>query len=144
MSQGFSGGIQLSRLNITTSPHAYEVVDEVMSVSGLGKSNPLIDVTSFDSAAREYLAGLPEGQEISVEAVRVHTASNKQDNLISDIDNKLTSGFKLTLTNTLTSPNLVKTYTFSAVCLSWVINPSFDDANKISFTLKISGAITVA
>jgi hypothetical protein len=47
------------------------------------------------------------------------------------------------VTDSSVSPNLTNTYTFSAVCLSWAISPSYDDANMISFTLKISGDITV-
>ena len=144
MTAGFTGGLTFKRQNISGSPYAYETIEEVKSLSGLGKTNPLIDTTSFDSTAREYIAGLADGSEISVECVRVHTASSKQDNLISDVNNKLTSGFQLILTNESTSPNLTKTYTFNAVCLSWTIAPSFDDANMISYTLKISGDITVA
>lgn len=143
MTAGFKGGLAFSRQNISGSPYVYEAIEEVKSLSGLGKTNPLIDVTSHDSTSREYLAGLADGQEISIECVRVHTAASKQDNLISDIDNGLTSTFQLVLTNVTTSPNLAKTYTFSAVCLSWVITPAYEDANMLSFTLKISGAITV-
>jgi len=144
MTAGFTGGLTFKRLNISVSPNAYQTIEEVKSLSGLGKTNPLIDTTSFDSAAREYIAGLADGSEVTIECVRVHTASNKQDDLVSDVDSGLTSSFQLTVTNELTSPNLTVTYTFSAVCLSWTITPSFDDANMIAFTLKISGDITVA
>ncbi len=143
MTAGFTGGLGFSRQNITVSPIVFETIEEVKSLSGLGKTNPLIDTTSFDSAAREYIAGLSDGSEISVECVRVHTASSNQDDLISDVDNNLTSTFQLVITNSLVSPNLVRTYTFSAVCLSWTITPSFDDAHMIAYSLKISGDITV-
>lgn len=144
MTAGFTGGLTFARLNTSSSPNAYQSIEEVKSLSGLGKTNPLIDVTSFDSAAREYIAGLADGSEITVECVRVHTASNLQDTVIADVDAGSTRTFRLTITNESTSPNLTKTYTFSAVCLSWSITPSFDDAQMISFTMKISGDITVA
>jgi hypothetical protein len=143
MTAGFTGGITFSRQNISGSPYAYDDLEEVKSISGLGKTNPLIDTTSFDSTAREYIAGLADGQEISVECVRVHTAGNNQDDLVTDVDNGTTSTFRLVVTDSSVSPNLTNTYTFSAVCLSWAISPSYDDANMISFTLKISGDITV-
>jgi hypothetical protein len=144
MTAAFTGGLAFSRLNISTSPNAYEAIEEVKSLSGLGKTNPLIDSTSFDSTSMEYIAGLADGSEITVECLRVHTASSAQNNLVTDVDDGTTSAFQLVLTDASTSPNLVKTYTFNAVCLSWSISPSYTDANGISFTLKITGSITVA
>jgi len=139
MTAGFTGGLTF-KMSDSASPEDYSVVEEAKSVSGLGKTNPLIDTTSFDSTSREYIAGLADGQEISVECVRVHTASNIQDTVITAIDSGLTKNFQLTLTDGTTS----KTYTFAAVCLSWAITPSFDDATMVSFTFKITGDITVA
>ena len=144
MTAAFKGGLTVSRQNISTSPVAYEDIEEVRSLSGLGKTNPLIDATSMDSTSMEYIAGLSDGNELTIECLRVHTASNKQDNLITDIDNGTTSGFQVTLTDNSVSPVLTKTYTFSAVCLSWSVTPSYSDANMISFTVKITGDITVA
>ena len=139
MSSGFTGGLTFQMSN-GASPEVYSTIQETKSLSGLGKTNPLIDVTSFDSSAREYIAGLADGSEISVECVRTHASPNQQDALIAIIDSKTTRNFKLTLTNG-TTPVV---YTFAGVPLSWAITPSFDDATMIAFTLKISGAITVA
>jgi len=144
MTATFTGGITFKWQDTTVSPNVYTAVEEVSSLSGLGKTNPLIDATSFDSTAREYIAGLADGQELSVECKRVHTASSVQDSVVTDVDNGTTRNFQLVITDASVSPNLTKTYTFAAVCLSWVVTPSFDDANMIAFTLKISGAITVA
>jgi hypothetical protein len=143
MTAAFIGGLSVKRLNITTSPNAYEALEEVNNLSGLGTTNPLVDVTSHDSSAREYIAGLGDGSELTIECNRVQTAGNNQDDLVSDVDNGTTSGFQITLTDESVSPNTVKTYTFSAVCLSWVVTPSFDDKHMIEFTIKITGAITV-
>lgn len=144
MTAAFKGGLTVSRQNITTSPIAYEAIEEVRSLSGLGKTNPLIDTTSMESTAMEYIAGLAEGSELTIECLRVHTASSKQDNLITDIDNAATSNFQVVLTDNSVSPVLTKTYTFAGVCLSWTITPSYSDANMISFTVKITGDITVS
>lgn len=144
MTAAFLGGVVFQRKNISVSPNAYETIEENAALSGLGVANPLVDVTSHDSAAREYIAGLSDGSEITLECNYIQTASNKQLNLISDVENKLTSGFLLTMTDTSVSPDTVKTFTFDAVCLSYAIAPSFDDKHMISFTLKISGAIARA
>jgi len=122
------------------SPEVYSTSSEVKSLSGLGSTNPLIDVTSFDSTAREYIAGLADGQEISVECVRVHSSPSTQDALIAIVNSKTTRNFQLTLTDGTTAI----IYTFAGVPLSWAITPSFDDASMISFTLKISGSIVVS
>lgn len=139
MTAGFTGGLTF-QMSDGASPEVYSTIQETKSLSGLGKTNPLIDVTSFDSTAREYIAGLADGSEISVECVRTHASPNIQDALIAIIDSKTTRNFKLTLTDS-TTPVI---YTFAGVPLSWVITPSFDDATMIAFTLKISGDITVA
>lgn len=139
VSQAFLGGVAFSRLNITVSPNAYELIEEDAALSGLGITNPLVDVTSHDSAAREYIGGLPDGSEITLECNYIQTAGSKQEDLISDVENKLTSGFQLVITDPSVSPVTVKTFTFDAVCLSYEIAPSFDDKHMITFTLKITG-----
>jgi len=143
MTAAFTGGLSVTRLNITTSPNAYEAIEEPNNLSGLGTTNPLIDTTSHDSAAREYIAGLGDGSELTIECNRVQTAGNNQDDLVSDVENGVTSGFQIILTDASVSPNTVVTYTFSAVCLSWVVTPSFDDKHIIEFNVKITGAIVV-
>lgn len=139
MTSAFIGGLTFQRSN-GASPEVYSTVVEVTNLGGFGKTNPLVDVTSHDSTAREYIAGLADGSEISVEGNRVHSSPSVQDALIADVDAGTTRNFKLTLTDGVTPV----VYTFAAVCLSWMITPSFDDKNTISFSLKITGAITVA
>ncbi len=144
MTAAFIGGVTFARLNISVSPNTYDTIEENAALSGIGVTNPLVDVTSHDSTAREYIAGLADGSEITLESNYIQTASSKQLDLMSDIDNKLTSGFKLTMLDASVSPNTSKTFTFNAVCLSWSVAPSFDDKHMITFTLKISGGITRA
>lgn len=143
MTAAFTGGLTVSRQNISVSPIAYEAIEEVMNLSGLGTTNPLIDATSHASASREYIAGLGDGSELTIECIRVQTSGNNQDDLVADVESGTTSGFQIVLTDASVSPNTVKTYTFSAVCLSWVVTPSFDDKHMIEFTVKITGAIVV-
>lgn len=143
MTSAFTGGLSVTMSN-GASPEVYSEIEEVKSLSGLGKTNPLIDTTSHDSTAKEYIAGLADGSELTIECLRVHTASNKQDALVANVDAGSTVNFRVTVTDASVSPNLTKTYSFAGVCLSWNVTPSFDDANMIGFTVKISGAITVA
>jgi len=120
------------------SPEVFATIEEVLSISGFGKTNELIDVTNFDSGlVKEYIAGLADGAEITVEANYFSTATNQQV-LKTAADAGQTRNFKLN--NNVPSPSEV--FNFAAVCLSWTIEPSPTEQNRISFTLKITGDIT--
>lgn len=122
----------------TASPEVWAAIEEVFSVSGLGQTNEQIDVTSFDSAgSREFIGGLADGQEMTVEANYYPTAA-QQANLKAAVEAKTNRNFRLRFTGS--SPEDV--FTFTGSPLSWVIGPSSEDKNTITFTVKISGAIT--
>lgn len=139
MSDAFRGGLIFSR-EVAATPGTYNPIGEVQSLSGLGVSNSQVDVTSFDSGnSMEYIAGMADGQEITVECNLV-LSDTEQQGLLDDVDSGLTTGFQLEANDGAQT----LTISFSAVCLGWVINPSNTDQHTISFTLKISGAITRA
>jgi predicted secreted protein len=123
----------------TGSPATYNDVEEVMSISGVGKNNELVDVTNFDSPAgtKEYIAGLADGSEISVECNYVPAATH-QAAMISSVDAGETINFQVSYTGS--SPD--ETWSFAGVCLGWELQPSPTEQNKIVFTVKISGDIT--
>jgi len=116
--------------------HEAAEVEEVLSVGGMGKSNNLVDVTNFDSpgGSMEYIAGLADGTEISVECNYV-PAATAQIALRADVDAGATAAFVMTYDGSVT-------FTFNAVCMGYVITPSTSEQNKCSYTLKISGDIT--
>lgn len=141
MTSAFLNGTSIKYVDTTLSPNARSI-PEVKSLSGLGQTNPLVDATSFDSSAREYIAGLPDGEEITLECIYI------PDNVVqvamrNAVVAKATKALRIVTTNTVTSPNGVETFNFSVVMLGWVLNPSFDDVNTVTFTMKISGAITI-
>ena len=121
------------------SPASYDNLPEVISISGVGATNALVDATHFDSTAREYISGLADGTEVSVECNMVQ-GNAVQQRIIADVAARNTVNCKVTFD--YSSP--VDTFSFAAVALGWTINPSVDDRNTISFTFKISGSITVA
>jgi hypothetical protein len=126
------------QLGNAASPEVFATIEEVLSLSGFGKTNELIDVTNFDSGlVKEYIAGLADGAEITVEA-NYYQAATQQAALRSAVDLGATRNFQLI--NQVPSPD--ETFSFAAVCLSWTIEPSPTEQNRISFTLKITGDIT--
>ncbi len=121
------------------SPEAYDRVCPVMGLSGLGETNDLIDVTTFCSNGnREYISGLADGQEITIEA-NYETDSAELSSMIDDVKAKVNKNYRVVVENG--SPNTV--FSFAGTPLSWVLNPAVDDKNTISFTVKISGEVTI-
>lgn len=110
-------------------------IEEVLSVSELGTSNSLIDVSNFDSAPgrMEYIAGLSDGSEMSIECNRVDGAAG-QTALVTAVRAQDTQSFTLVYDATTT-------YTFDAVCMSETLIPSISEQNKISFSVKLTGDI---
>lgn len=110
-------------------------IEECLSVSELGQTNSLIDVTNFqsDAGTMEYIAGLADGSEISIECNRVPAAVG-QAALKLAVENQETNQFTLVYDATTT-------YTFDAVCMSEVLNPSISEQNKVSYSVKVSGKI---
>lgn len=116
--------------------HAAADIEEVLELGGLGVTNSLIEVTNLDSPAgtREHIGGLADGTEISITCNYVSGAT-VQTALRADVDSQATAAFVLTYDNAIT-------WSFNAVCMSWSIQPSVSEQNKISFSIKVTGAIT--
>lgn len=137
----FLGGITLARKNTAVSPIAYVNLEEVIDLPSLGETAPLVGATHFQSTSAEYIAGLPDGEEFSVQCNRVHTASSEQDTLIGLKGQTIT--LRVTHTRTNVSPAQTRTYEFDVVVLGWSLSPSIEDRNTISFTFKTTGGVPV-
>jgi hypothetical protein len=126
------------RLGNGASTETFADIEEAFSISGVGKTREQVDATNFDSAGnREYIGGLADGNEVTVECNYIPNATN-QAALIAAVEAGLNRNFQVAYT--AVSPEEV--WQFTASPLSWVINPSVDGRNSISFTVKISGDIT--
>jgi hypothetical protein len=127
------------RLGSTASPIVYADLEEVFSISGLGKTNNLVDVTNFDSdvGTMEYIAGLSDGQEVTIECNYIPGATN-QTAMIAAVDAQVNRAFQIAYVGS--SPN--EFFNFQGVPLGWVVTPSPTEQNTIAFTVKISGDIT--
>lgn len=141
MSSAFLNGVAISYVDTSNSPNA-RAIPEVRSMSGLGQVNPLVDVTSFDSSAREYIAGLADGQEITMECMYLPDNA-VQAAMRTAVASKLTKALRVVTTDSANSPIRTETFNFSVVMLGWVMNPSYEDANTVTFTFKITGAIAI-
>lgn len=128
-------------IGTAASPQVLTAIEEIFSVSGLGKTNNLVDVTNFDSptGTTEYIAGLSDGSEFTAEANYVPGATH-QPVVMTAVDSGDTRLARLRYTGT--SPE--KTFSMSVVCIGYEVAPSTDSQNTITFTFKVTGDITRA
>lgn len=135
-SGGYVGGNQLS-LGSTGSPTDWTPLCEVTGMSGLGKTNELVEITTFCSGGvKEFAPGLADGAEVTIEGNFVPTDAGLAA-LRAAVNSRQTRDFRLVMTDGTNT----KTFYFRGACLSWSITPSNTDKNGISFTVKISGEI---
>ncbi len=135
--KSFIGGVTI-KMGDGADPEVFTPLKKVNGFPGLGKTNPLVEDSSFDSVdAREYIAGLADGSEITM-AQSFLPDNVQQKLLISNVDNRVNTTFQAVVDN---GENDILTFTFSTVPLSWTFNPSWEDKNNIDFVLKISGDI---
>ena len=59
-------GAQL-QLGSGASPQVYTTVAEILRCGPIGSTNPEVDTTNLDSTAREYIAGLADGNTVEFE-----------------------------------------------------------------------------
>jgi hypothetical protein len=118
------------------SPQVFTTIADGVSISGLGVKNDLIEVTNFQSTAKEYIGGLSDGQEVTFTANYIPNNSQHVA-LKSAVDARSTKDFRLVLPSTVTP----RTFSFSAVCLGWNMTLGPNAALQIEFTVKVSGSI---
>jgi len=127
------------RIGNAASPEVFTAIEEVYSISGVGKTNELVEVTNFDSpvGTKEFIPGLAEGSEVTIEANYI-PAATQQAALIAVVDSGTNTNFQVAYTGS--SPE--ETFNFTASPLTWEIVPSPTERNSIRFVVKISGAIS--
>lgn len=136
----YTSGVTV-KFSDNASPEVYTAIEEVSSIDGLGQTNELIEATHFASGGvKEYIAGLADGDEVTLECNKVNTASSIQTDVITAVEGKVSHNLQVTLTD----GTVAEVYTFLWVPLSYKIGPNVADKNGITFVGKISGTITRA
>lgn len=137
MTVAFTGNWKIL-IGTAASPQVLTEIEEVIDVSEFGASNELIEVTNFDTTQgeKEFIGGLAEGDEFTVECNMLTGSSTHQAFLRDDKGN--TRLFRLA--SDQTSPET--RFTGSCVNMGWKVTPSLSEQNKLVYTFKITGAIT--
>lgn len=123
------------------SPEQYVRVCEVTGIGGLGETNELIDVTTTCSGGtREYIGGLADGSEITVDANLI-VDSEARERFISDVKDKATRSYRVVIEDVAEATILTVWFRGAAIGYEFAFN--LEEQNAISFTLKVSGPLDI-
>ncbi len=134
----FLGSQTLLKLGNGSSPEVFTTIGEVTSIGALGQRNDLVEVTHMLSVAKEYISGLPDGQEMEVVCNWLPT-NTQQRNAITQV----TTGTAVNWRYVMPSGGGSLTFSFAALILGWQVGPATpNEAYKLTLQLKISGGIS--
>lgn len=131
--------IQFLRGNGELITETFTKVAEITSFTGPTQSSKEIDVTSVDSDAAEFIAGIKDSGEMSIEGNFVGN-DTAQQGLEADLANRVVRNFKFKLNDHLTTPT---TISFAAFVKSHSIKGGVNAKIDFSCALRISGVPTI-
>lgn len=129
-------GTQL-KIENAASPSEFTLIGQIDSITGFrsGESTE-IDITNFDSAAKEFLIGLKD--EGSLTLSLVYNPDNVQQGRLETLrDSQASSQFQLVF-----AAGTLKTFLFTAFVSSFALDLEADNAVRGSVTLRVTGAVT--
>jgi hypothetical protein len=110
-------------------------IGEVKSFNGPGGQASEIDVTTLESTAKEFLMGLQDEGEISLE-VNFDPSDVGQTFCRNARTNQTRNAYRITLPNTPATR-----LDFLAFCKGFSLSGGVDDVWKASLTLRVTGAV---
>lgn len=134
-------GIQLQRGD-GGGPETFTKIAEVTSWKGPTEKAPMLDASSFDSTASEFIAGLPDNGEVTFDVNWVGNDAQQQG-LRTDLRAGTKRNFKLVLNDKPVGGTQPTTVSFAAIVtgapeLSGAVN----QVVKGSCSLRITGTAT--
>jgi predicted secreted protein len=129
-------GIKLQRGDGLTPTEGFVAIANVTSVKGPEVERETYDVTAHDSPNgwREFIGGLKDGGEVSVE---VNYDPRAHDPLISDFEDSAPRNYKMLFPGTLGS------WAFAAILSGFSQEAPVDDKLSAELTFKVSGKPTI-
>ena len=119
------------------SPQVYTTVAEVLRCGPIGSTNPEVDVTNLDSTAKEYIAGLADGNTVEFEMNWIG-GNAQQESLRTQQASGTTVNMRMTWP---TSPNTLAV--FDLVLLTFEIGETTPESQLTAMVSgRISGSIT--
>jgi len=139
MTSAVLGSLATLKLGAGASPQVLTTIAEVLRCGPIGSSNPEVDVTNLDSTAKEYIAGLADGNTVEFD-VNFLAGNTQQAQLRTDQAAGSTIYLQMTWQ---TSP--LFTATFDLVLLTFEIGETTPDGQvTANMSGRITGSITWA
>ena len=123
-------------------------IAEIIDIGGPNMSKDAIEVTNHDSTSgwREFIPGLRDGGEISVTANWLPEAATQDESagvLSKFLDDDL-HNFQIVTSGAGDGSSGTMDIDFAAIVTAFNMNMPVEEQGQLEFTLKISGAVTVA
>lgn len=130
-------GAQLKRGD-GADPEVFTAIGNSTNIEGPGIERETIDVTAHDSteAWREFLGGLKDGGEVSVD---LNYDPAKHDTLVADFDDDAPRNYQLVFPDSAST-----TWSFQAILTEFNPEAPHDDKLAASLTFKVSGKPTLS
>lgn len=136
MTSAFKEGWGMKVSDMQASP-TFTELEEILDPPTIGTTAELIEVTNHQSNGyKEYIAGLKDGDEFTVQCNRVQGAT-VQNQLRGNAKNGDTVNTQIYISDGVT----LETFEVAVVVTGAQLIPGTSEQNKISFTFKISGEI---
>lgn len=134
----FRGSGSSFRRGDSASPEVFEVVGDVISMSGPGITKDEIETTALDSSAKEFIGAMDDPGEITLD-LNWNPQDAEHVNLRSDAEGNAALNYRI-VWNDVSSTQV----TFNAEVMEFSVSTEANDAVKASVRLKINGALTWA
>ena len=135
----FLGSQTLLKLGDAASPEVFTTIGEVVSIGPIAQKKDLVEVTHMLSTAKEFIAGLSDGQEITVVCNYLPTNTQQAALVVAAASVTAAKNFKYVMP----SGGGSLTFSFAALVLMSSVGPTTPNtATQVTFGLKITGAIT--
>lgn len=121
------------------SPEAFDDLCAAFDFGSVGEEKPLIDVTSYCDDGRTYRNGLADGVEIPLQCNFI-VGDQLLVDLYNHYKNDTVPTFRIVVDDANASPN--NFFEFAATVRAWNITGPIGEKSVLTFTLKISGAVT--
>lgn len=120
----------------STSFATSQIVNDVTSIGGPGISAGKLDTTTLTSTAKEFILGLRDNGDISLDMIYNSTDAG-QVALRNDLNSRTKRRVGVKIPDSTTS-----LWHCEAYCTNWSLSGSVDNVQKLSATIGLSGAIT--
>jgi hypothetical protein len=120
----------------------FTIIAEVTGFTGPTTEASEIEVTSLNSPAKEFIAGLVDNGEMSLE-VNAVPSNTQHDQIRTDITDGTVRNYQIDFNDMPSGGSNPTTYTFAAFAKAFPFSAAADDKLSGTVTLRITGAVTV-